>query len=167
MSSFIQQYRSAIREFPQQGVWADEKQVDVISNRANLLSLQYSHYWYTGGAHPNSSRTYWNFNPQTGKPIRLSDLLVKGYAPKLNTIAEKHFRQVRKLAANESLNRAGFWFEKDQFQVNTNFVISPQGLIFFFNPYEIAPYASGSTEIQIPYTEFQNLIKDKTLLPPP
>ncbi|NJK29927.1 MAG: DUF3298 domain-containing protein [Acaryochloris sp. SU_5_25] len=92
---------------------------------------------------------------------------MKGYAPKLNTIAEKHFRQVRKLAANESLNRAGFWFEKDQFQVNANFAIAPQGLILFFNPYEIGPYVLGSTEIQIPYIELQTLIKDKTLLSPP
>lgn len=162
MSRFIQRYHSASREFPRQGVWADEKQVEVISNRSSLLSLQYSHYWYTGGAHPNSSRTYWNFNPQTGQQIQLKELLVEGYEPKLNTIAERYFRKVRNLEADASLSEAGFWFENDRFQVNTNFVMAPKGLIFFFNPYEIGPYVLGSTEVQIPYAALKGLFQDQS-----
>lgn len=169
MVKFLQDYQSAIREFPQQSIWTDEKTVEVIQNRPNLLSLKYSHYWYTGGAHPNSSRTYWHFNPTTGKPIQLSDLFVEGYAPKLNAIAEKHFRQSKKLSADASLNQAGFWFENDKFQINTNFAMTSKGLIFFFNTYEIGPYVIGPTELQIPYTELKGLIKDRaqSLLPKP
>lgn len=137
--------------------------MEVIRNCPNLLSLQYSHYWYTGGAHPNSSRTYWHFNPQTGKQIQLSDLFVKGYAPQLNAIAEQYFRQAKKLEADASLNQAGFWFEKDKFQVNTNFALAPKGLIFFFNTYEIGPYVIGSTELLIPYAELKGLIKQQAL----
>ncbi|WP_299413196.1 DUF3298 and DUF4163 domain-containing protein [Acaryochloris sp. IP29b_bin.148] len=167
MGRFFQNYQSAIRQFPQQGVWADEKQVQVIHNRPNLLSLQYAHYWYTGGAHPNSSRTYWNFNPQTGKTIQLSDLLVKGYAPQLNAIAEKHFRRVKELTANESLTAAGFWFDHGKFQLNRNFALTPKGLLFFFNTYEIGPYVMGPTELLIPYPELKGLVKNQALLPMP
>ena len=72
MVKFLQGYENSKQDFPHQGVWADEKTVEVLQNRANLLSLQYSHYWYTGGAHPNSSRTYWNYDPKTGKQIQLA-----------------------------------------------------------------------------------------------
>ncbi|WP_299488420.1 DUF3298 and DUF4163 domain-containing protein [Acaryochloris sp. IP29b_bin.137] len=167
MSQFIRDYHAAVKEFPRQGVWADEKQVEVKTNQPHLLSLQFSHYFYTGGAHPNSSRTYWNFNPKTGTLIQLSDVLVKGYAPKLNAIAEQHFRAVKALSPSTSLNKAGFWFENDKFQVNDNFLIAPEGLIFFFNTYEIGPYVVGPTEIKIPYTELEELIKDQTFLPTP
>lgn len=161
MAKFLRDYEKASREYPHQGVWADEKTVEILQNRPKLLSLQYSHYWYTGGAHPNSSRTYWNYDPSTGKQIQLSDLLVEGYAPKLNRIAEKHFRKVRELDANTSLSQVGFWFENGQFKVNTNFALGGKGLIFFFNTYEISPYVMGSTEILIPYEELKGLLKDE------
>lgn len=165
MSQFIQDYHAAIKEFPRQGVWADEKQIEVKTNRPDLLSLQFYHYFYTGGAHPNSSRTYWNFNPKTGKLIQLSDVLVKGYAPKLNAIAEKHFRAMKNLSPTTPLSKAGYWFENDTFKVNDNFLIAPEGLVFFFNTYEIGPYVVGPTEISIPYTELNELIKDQAFLP--
>lgn len=167
MSQFIQNYHNATQDFPQQGVWADEKQIEVKTNQPHLLSLQFSHYFYTGGAHPNSSRTYWNFNPQTGKLIQLSDVLVKGYAPKLNAIAERRFREAKQLSPESSLNKAGFWFDNDKFQVNNNFLIAPEGLTFFFNTYEIGPYVIGPTEIKIPYAEINALIKNQALLPRP
>lgn len=161
MVKFLQVYENASRDFPHQGVWADEKTVEILQNRPNVLSLQYSHYWYTGGAHPNSSRTYWNYDPKTGKQIQLSDLFVEGYAPKLNRIAEKYFREARALEANTSLSQVGFWFEDDQFKVNTNFALAPQGLIFFFNTYEVSPYVMGSTEVVIPYEDLKGLLKDQ------
>ncbi len=34
------------------------------------------------------------------------------------------------------------------------------GLVFFFSPYEIAPYASGVITVQIPYEELTGIIKD-------
>ncbi|ABW31277.1 DUF3298 and DUF4163 domain-containing protein [Acaryochloris marina] len=166
MVKFLKGYENSKQDFPHQGVWADEKTVEVLQNRSNLLSLQYSHYWYTGGAHPNSSRTYWNYNPKTGKQIQLADLFVEGYAPKLNRIAEKHFRQARELETNTSLNEVGFWFENDQFKVNTNFALAPGGLIFFFNTYEVSPYVMGPTEVVIPYGELKGLLKDQIALIP-
>lgn len=161
MVKFLQDYENANRDFPHQGVWADEKTVEILQNRPNVLSLQYFHYWYTGGAHPNSSRTYWNYDPKTGKQIQLEDIFVKGYGPKLNRIAEKHFRKTRELEANISLTQAGFWFENGQFKVNTNFALAPQGLIFFFNTYEVSPYVMGPTEVVIPYGELKGLLKDQ------
>lgn len=54
MSRFIQSYQQSVQGVSQRWVWSTEKQVIVLRNQPNLLSLQYSHYWYTGGAHPNS-----------------------------------------------------------------------------------------------------------------
>ncbi len=36
--------------------------------------------------------------------------------------------------------------------------------MFYFNPYEIAPYSMGPTEILIPYDEIKNIIKEDGLL---
>jgi hypothetical protein len=35
---------------------------------------------------------------------------------------------------------------------------SPEGLVFIYNTYEIAPYAAGSTEIVIPWNKIEKIL---------
>ena len=40
----------------------------------------------------------------------------------------------------------------------TDFYFTQDGLVFFFSPYEIAPYASGIITVQIPYSQLTGLL---------
>ncbi len=62
------------------------------------------------------------------------------------------------------LNDAGYWFDKNNFELNDNFLIKKNGLLFVFNPYEIAAYVYGAIEVFIPYKEIKDLIKDDSVL---
>jgi hypothetical protein len=159
MHQFIQDYRQSKQDYPQQPGWASETVVKVIQNSDRILSLEISGYRNTGGAHPNASTQYQNYNPKTGQEIRLSNLFKKGYRPLLNKIAEKRFRDVRSISPDASLDELGYWFDNNQFQVNDNFAIGEQGLIFIFNPYEIAPYALGPTQFEIPYRDLSSILR--------
>ena len=98
----------------------------------------------------------------TGKQIALGDILVDGYEPNLNQVAEKRFREIKQLEPNQSLADAGFWFDEDKFTLNDNFAICCDGLIFYFNNYEITSYAAGPTKLVIPYEDIKDLIaKDR------
>lgn len=140
------------------GMWELERSIDVVGGTPQFVTLLFSENGYTGGAHPFSGQRYFVLDTHTGKQLTLADLLSSGYEKTLNIIGEKAFRAARELSPTTNLTDEGFWFENNEFKLNTNFGITKNGLTFLFNPYEVAPYALGSTEFIIPYSAMQNLI---------
>ena len=96
---------------------------------------------------------------QTGKPVRLIDILKPGALQSLTALAELRLRKDYKLSPTEKLSEAGFNFPDDSFKLNDNFGIGDKELIFHFNTYEIAAGAMGPTEIAIPYMDMRHLLK--------
>ena len=66
---------------------------------------------------------------------------------------------MRRLPAGAELGAAGFWFEGGRFKLNENFAVTPTGLLFFFNDYEIAPHSFGATSISLPWSQVMPLIR--------
>jgi hypothetical protein len=125
----------------------------------SLLSIVVFRDEYMGGAHPNSRTDFINVNPATGKKITLDDELKEGYRDALNTVGEKVFRTVRELPDTASLQNNYFEFPNDKFALNNNYGFTKHGILFFFNSYEVAPYATGPTEVLIPYDKIKDWIK--------
>ena len=125
---------------------------------AIALSSKIFEYSYLGGAHPNSYLNFYNFNLQTGELIKLSDLFIEGFEDELNKIAEQIFRDENGISKDEDLNKAGYRFEENKFKVNNNFSLNDEGIAFFYNSYEIAPYVMGPTKLFISYSAIKNLI---------
>lgn len=139
--------------------WFLERKVRVIHQDALVLSLEETVFWYTGGAHPNTSARLASFDPGSGRRLVLEDLLTPGYGPPLNAIAEHRFRAIREIPDGQSLTDAGFWFEDGVFSLNDNFAVADSGLAFHFDPYEVAPYALGPTDVVLDREELGELIR--------
>lgn len=162
---FFEDYKSFYDEMSEYNFgWELNNTISVMFNSNSIVFFQSDYYHHTGGAHGMSGTLFTNFNSQDGKKLLLKDLLLTGYENKLNDIAEKIFRKKRELTADASLEEAGFWFDGNKFTLNDNFGIKNDGLIFFFNSYEIASYAMGPTEIILPYEEIKDLIDTIGLL---
>lgn len=163
--SFFKDHQTISSEFPEtRQSWEIQGTASVIYNDNFIVSVRTDIYSYTGGAHPNSQTNYANFNSKNGKRIFLADVLRENYKSDLNSIAEKTFRENNKLTAEQSPDEAGYWFFDNQFALNENFGIKTDGLVFYFNSYEIAPYSMGPTEVFISYSDIKNLIKSDGLL---
>jgi hypothetical protein len=105
-----------------------------------------------------------NWNTKANKSITLSDILVKDYKDKLTPQVEAIFRKRRK-AQQMMLSLAQDYFFKDnKFALNNNFSITPVGLKFLYNQYEIKPYAAGQTSLLIPYTKIKSLLLPNTVV---
>jgi hypothetical protein len=157
---FIGNYESVKKDFPDYTTgWFLERSVEVIHNTPEVLSLVSTETSYTGGAHPNSHSTYTSFDMALCEQIGLGDILTEGYEQKLNRVAEKRFREIKQLEPNQSLADAGFWFDDDNFALNDNFAICCDGLVFYFNAYEITSYAGGPTRLVIPYEDIKDIIR--------
>ena len=100
----------------------------------------------------------------TGRRIQLSDLLVDGYLEPLSALAEKAFRENRGLAADASLEDAGFRFKDNRFVLTDNFALDSAGLLFHYNEYEIAAYVYGEQRVVLSYDLIGGLLPREGVL---
>lgn len=135
----------------------------VLKQKPQYIAFYTTYINFAGGAHPNSSFTYQNYNPETHQVITLDSLLILGSSGKLTAIAEKIFRKNEKLSPDQSL-KDNYFFENDTFKLNDNFTVTDEGLLFLYNPYEIKAYAFGITKLVIPFSELQDIAKPGSLL---
>lgn len=143
----------------------EERIVGIRYHSDKVVSPHFDLSFFRGGLHPQYASTFTCFDAMTGAKIRLADILVAGYEPHLTRIAETKFRASNGIKPGMSLRDAGYtFFKDDRFALNDNFWIGPRGIAFFYNPYEIAPWAMGTTELLLTYREIRNLIKPEGLL---
>jgi len=156
--AFIRNYLDEKRPESEIG-WSLDTGAKVLRNRPPVFSLQYSSDSFAGGAHGNANVWYLNLDTANGRRLALADVLVEGAVPRLTAISERYFRKERELSPNADLKAAGFWWPDGRFHLNENFGIQDQSLVFFYNQYEIASYADGPTEIEIPFREIRELLR--------
>ena len=117
----------------------------------NILSYVFYIESYTGGAHPNHIIHTINYDKQTNKIITIDNLIClnKNILNILSKISrEKLLKDKRIVDTNMMLE--GTKPTKDNF---SNFAFSNDGLIIYFNYYQVAPYSQGEFEIIIPYSD--------------
>jgi len=156
-------YLQEFREGQSASDWELTHHINVLTQHQRFISLESNKTGYLGGAHGFQKVQLFNFDNK-GEAIKLSDLFTLGYEGELNAIAEVLFRKQHELPPEKNLEDLGFSFPNGEFQLNDNFAITEKGIRFFFNTYEIAPYAFGTTELMINYTDIQSLIKANGLL---
>lgn len=138
-------------------------QAKVVRQDSDLVTIEISGYNFMGGAHGSSITTFINWNTAAKRNVTLADILTDGYQKPLTAVAEKIFRQEEKLSDTASL-KTDYFFTNGVFGLNHNFLITPIGLRFLYNQYEIKPYAAGQTNLVIPYPQIKSLLKPHTVV---
>ncbi len=141
--------------------WFLERKAFAVNNAPDILCVSFASRSFMGGAHGNVTIAFENFNPRTGERVELADLFVSSYEAKLLLLAEARFREVRAIEEGMTLADAGFSFsENGTFTLPDNFAVEKDGLSFYYNAYEVAPYALGATELTLSYEELDGLWKE-------
>lgn len=134
----------------------------------HIFSYGIDRYIYMGGAHGLNTRNYYNFDLKTGKIITEKDLFIDNYQTILAELIKKRIiEQSQEDKTNEteaiiSLEDTDYW--TDSIKANGNFYITDEGINYIFNPYEIAPYYMGISEVSLPYNRIINLLKPTNLI---
>lgn len=168
MEAFMQEYEDYFKTLTgaPNAFWL-EKTVAILYQSPAIVSIKFDTSAYTGGAHPNYAATFTSFNATTGGGVTLDEVLVAGYRPRLTRIAENEFRARHDIKPGMTLRDAGYvFFKNDTFALNDNFWFGPDGVTFFYNNYEIAPYAMGPTDVLLTYPAIRELIRPDGLLRP-
>jgi len=132
--------------------FAHDKNTDIYYNGNNLLSVLHLEYENTGGAHPYSHWASETFDVKTGKKLTLSDIFGVSTEKALEKVYEVVFAQIDKIKDTDDF----FYNENYKEDVKNNysmenFVLDHEGIIFYYEPYAIAPYAAGIPAFKLPY----------------
>jgi len=155
---FARNYTDFKKEFPDApGCWEVELTGDTVMVTPKVLLYQLDHYAFTGGAHPNSFKSLHIFDGKTGEEKEMKTFVADSAA--LLRKAEIAFRKVEKLKTDVNLEEEGYFLKNNQFFLPANYIFTRKGVLFYYNPYEIAPYVKGAIEFVIPYEELGGIVK--------
>ncbi len=138
-------YRDFMPERPQK--WDQHSAMKIFSNANGYLTVQYTGYGYTGGAHGYAFENY-----------RTVDLM------KQENMGLHHIVDVKAVPWNRLLLEAagtkkGELFDSSTLTFTPNFFVDNRALTFVYGQYEIAPYAAGIIHISIPLTKISAALK--------
>ena len=132
---------------------------DLIVRRADsvVFSVLDDSADYLGGAHGMYGWVGVNFDVETGKRLTISDVCTNADGL-VTTILEQLRAEYDERGFYENLDEKIMELVAED---TINFVIEPRGVTFIFNPYAIAPYASGMMVTTILFSEQPSLFKAK------
>ena len=129
----------------------------------HLLVYRYRYEEFTGGAHGIYMTTFLNMDLRTLTPLRLDDLFVSDYEEPLTDLLWNQLMADNKVATRQELEDMGY-ATTGELAPTENFYLSKEGITFYYNVYDIAPYVMGPVQITLPYEMVQHLLSDDSMI---
>lgn len=143
-----------------------EMHTDIKYNKNNFISVLNDSYIYLGGAHGVSNWSAKNIDTVKKSYIKLSDIFEGDYEKVLNRLLEKEI--------DENIEEYGDLWEKPIVKDSNmeDFYINEDGLVLFYQPYDLSYYARGMVEFTLDFEdicgymseEYRNVLVPKELL---
>lgn len=143
-----------------QQAWTSEVGYDIKQNSNGLLSIGLSNYLNQGGAHPNITQLFLNFDVKTGKQLALRDVIVSDRLTAFEVkekqwlidndadqLFEESLSEFKAYIANPTDEQTNRYID------DALFYMTPDAIGIFYNPYLIAPYVAGPIAVEIPRSE--------------
>lgn len=128
---------------------------DVKLLNEEVLSLALNHYEFTGGAHGNYYSIGFTFDLKTGELLTLKSIITSESLPFITRLCET---KIKEMYEATSLTEAGMFEDQLEITIDQDFFLLEEGLVFQFDPYEIAPYVMGNIEVLIPAEEISEFL---------
>lgn len=126
---------------------------EIVSFAWNVSDMQ------AGAAHPNNYTNVFNYSVSENKMITLSNL----FKPNSNYLNVLETQATPPLKAK--LEKENYYFAEmfnpgvtPTAQNYQNFLLDKNNLVIIFDYYQVAPYVVGTTNINIPYSNIQNIL---------
>ncbi len=129
---------------------------NVAGNENDLLTLEITSSEYTGGAHGNYTINYYCLDMALRKLWTLPDIMTIDSSKLkvlLDMAARRYFRTGDTSALQERLLVS-------EIPVTENIYLTDAGIVFCYQPYEIASYADGVIPLFISYRELKDMLQD-------
>ena len=158
-NSFIKAYDDFKTEFPDDFMmpWEANVQSKLQYQSAQVIQIRIDHDTFTGGAHGMFASTVLSFDASTGNQLKTDDFFKD--IDRLKKMAAEKFKTKFKIANDQSLQDAGYFFQNEDFVLPENVFFSKEGITFHYNVYEIASYAQGAIMLDFTEDEMKPFLK--------
>ncbi|SFB16617.1 DUF3298 and DUF4163 domain-containing protein [Algoriphagus aquimarinus] len=159
-NDYLNSYEEFKSDFPDApGGWSIEVNVEKTYESDSTLSFKFTEFNFSGGAHPNSSVYYMNFDAQSGEYLSIDRVVLD--EKKMLEIAEKAFRKHHGAEEGKSLEEAGFFLPETGFFLPNAMGYEDEKFHLTYIPYEIGPYVMGYTELEFELQDLRGIVRWK------
>jgi hypothetical protein len=141
--------------------WLVQRKIDVDFSSPKVFCVRLAERVEQGKERAAKNTVYFNFRPEDGTLIQLTDLIRADRFAEFKQIASKHFRNKdEKVHAGEDAKLPG-----EEFALPKNYAIERDGLRFRYEEDQVDIHSIRTPEFVVPYREFADLMKPGVTLP--
>jgi hypothetical protein len=141
--------------------WTVVRKIEVDYSASNVFSVRLLERIEQGKERAAKNTVYFNFRPEDGTLIQLSELIAPGKMAQFKQIARRRFNDKDKhVPTGEDSKKPG-----EIFSLPKNFAIEKEGLRFRYEEDQIDPHSIRTPEFVVPYSEFRDLLQPGVKLP--
>lgn len=133
----------------------NSENIEIIFSDKHYTTLTNNWWAYDGGAHGVGGEDYIVLETASGRKINSWHEIVSDTALLLH-IAEQEFKRLKSIC-NDSTE----WFWGGKFYLTNNFAVLTDGILFYYQTYEIAPYVFGPTELFLSWKMLKEALPKK------
>ena len=124
---------------------------NITYNKNCTLSLYFDQYEYTGGAHGMTVRTSDTWDLIRSRMMKLKDFFICDDAYQEYVITNISIQIAEQIAAGDDMYFDDYFhLVRENFKPN-NFYLVDEGIVIYYDLYDIAPYAAGIRTFLIPF----------------
>ena len=116
---------------------------------------------YSGGAHGISVSEYINYDFDSARVITPKDAFRPESDEMILTAIKEQLMLMYGVTTLKDLDNNGIF--SDQIFISPNFYLQGYSVVFHYNPYDIAPYSTGSIDVAIPYYKIQDALTPEVI----
>lgn len=123
----------------------------------NLLVYRIDYNEYTGGAHGIYMASFLNMDLGLMRPLRLDDVFVGEYQDVLTDLIWNQLMADNNAKTRNELEDMGYG-STGEIAPTENFYLDKEGITFYYNVYDITPYAMGPVVVSIPFQMMEHML---------
>lgn len=144
--------------------FSNYQEVAVGRHDTQVVSLMVLSSVYSGGSHPNSVQTAWNLDLTQKKILRLEDVIHPDMAPVLEQMVKQQIDSKFLPLGENALFSDYADTIANSFTGDTMtpyWYFNNEGMVIFYNQYELGPYAAGIIKTQISYEALEGILREE------
>lgn len=157
---FIEEEKKDFRADNYSSIYTNHVTGQAKYGRKNVINYWCKEEVFNGGAHPSTTTSILCFNATTGQQINYYNVFTLANNRKLRDALLHKLMDMNGVATINELNNLGYLEMMDMF-VSKNFALNTDSITFYYNEYEIAPYAMGPTAISLAYKDLDGIINEE------
>lgn len=150
LTALHNEFTKEAKSAPSGAYWTRQITSDLLLNDKGIVSYAIYSYSFKGGAHGYGEQKFLVYDLENDKKITLKDVFTDAEIEKLPKLMYEKIKTNRGMNDEQMKNEYTL-----PLKVTDNFYLSPKGITFVYNPYEITSYAMGEDVVFIPYEDLQ------------